>query len=164
MLRLTEIKLPLGHPDDDIKIAILKRLAIADDELTGYVVFKRGVDARKSHAILYTYTLDVAVSDEAAILARFNNDPHVSVTPDTSYHFVANAPSDFISKVEQGGNERTTQTVQLARQGVREEANTVPPMKWNPKRPVVIGMGPAGLFAGLILAQSGFRPLILERG
>src|SRR5205823_9029265 len=29
---------------------------------------------------------------------------------------------------------------------------------------VVIGMGPAGLFAGLILAQSGFRPLILERG
>jgi uncharacterized protein len=31
-------------------------------------------------------------------------------------------------------------------------------------RPVVIGMGPAGLFAGLILAQSGFRPIILERG
>lgn len=31
-------------------------------------------------------------------------------------------------------------------------------------RPVVIGMGPAGLFAGLILAQMGFRPLILERG
>jgi uncharacterized FAD-dependent dehydrogenase len=30
--------------------------------------------------------------------------------------------------------------------------------------PVIIGMGPAGLFAGLILAQSGFRPLILERG
>jgi hypothetical protein len=31
-------------------------------------------------------------------------------------------------------------------------------------RPVIIGMGPAGLFAGLILAQMGFRPLILERG
>jgi len=31
-------------------------------------------------------------------------------------------------------------------------------------RPVVIGMGPAGLFAGLILAQSGYRPIILERG
>jgi uncharacterized FAD-dependent dehydrogenase len=37
-------------------------------------------------------------------------------------------------------------------------------MKWNPKRPIVIGMGPAGLFAGLLLAQMGFRPLILERG
>jgi uncharacterized protein len=32
------------------------------------------------------------------------------------------------------------------------------------KRPVVIGLGPAGIFAGLILAQMGFRPLILERG
>jgi len=32
------------------------------------------------------------------------------------------------------------------------------------RRPVVIGMGPCGLFAGLILAQMGFRPIILERG
>jgi uncharacterized FAD-dependent dehydrogenase len=32
------------------------------------------------------------------------------------------------------------------------------------RRPVVIGTGPCGLFAGLILAQAGFRPLILERG
>ena len=31
-------------------------------------------------------------------------------------------------------------------------------------RPVVIGMGPCGLFAGLILAQMGFKPIILERG
>mgnify|MGYP000549827436 CR=1 FL=1 len=32
------------------------------------------------------------------------------------------------------------------------------------KRPVVIGMGPCGLFAGLVLAQMGFNPIILERG
>ena len=31
-------------------------------------------------------------------------------------------------------------------------------------RPVVIGTGPCGLFAALILAQMGFRPIILERG
>jgi uncharacterized FAD-dependent dehydrogenase len=34
----------------------------------------------------------------------------------------------------------------------------------NTTRPVVVGMGPCGLFAGLILAQMGFRPIILERG
>lgn len=31
-------------------------------------------------------------------------------------------------------------------------------------RPVIVGFGPAGIFAGLILAQAGYRPLILERG
>ena len=31
-------------------------------------------------------------------------------------------------------------------------------------RPVIIGLGPAGLFAGLYLARSGFKPIILERG
>ncbi|WP_144299938.1 NAD(P)/FAD-dependent oxidoreductase [Elioraea rosea] len=31
-------------------------------------------------------------------------------------------------------------------------------------RPVVIGCGPCGLFAALILAEAGFRPIILERG
>ena len=32
------------------------------------------------------------------------------------------------------------------------------------ERPVVVGAGPCGLFAGLLLAQMGFRPIILERG
>jgi len=35
---------------------------------------------------------------------------------------------------------------------------------WQGLRPVVIGAGPCGLFAGLILAQMGFRPIILDRG
>ena len=33
-----------------------------------------------------------------------------------------------------------------------------------PLRPVVVGFGPCGLFAALILAQTGLRPIVLERG
>lgn len=33
-----------------------------------------------------------------------------------------------------------------------------------PARPVIVGFGPSGIFAALILAQAGFRPIVLERG
>ncbi|HUW25389.1 MAG TPA: NAD(P)/FAD-dependent oxidoreductase [Gallionella sp.] len=128
MLRLTDIRLPLTHQEDEIRAAILKRLDITKDDLIDYRIFRRGVDARKKHNILFTYTLHVTVRDEAAILVRCKNDPHVSIAPETHYHFVVQAPKNL------------------------------------PSRPVVIGMGPAGLFAGLVLAQMGFCPLLLERG
>ncbi len=128
MLRLTEIKLPLDHAEGAIKSAILKKLGIPAADLISFTIFRRGVDARKSHAILFIYTLDIEVRNEAAILKRFKKDPHVVPTPDTSYRFVTQAPQDLLS------------------------------------RPVIIGFGPAGILAALVLAQSGFRPLVLERG
>ncbi len=33
-----------------------------------------------------------------------------------------------------------------------------------PRRPVVVGFGPCGIFAALLLAQMGFRPIVIERG
>ena len=38
------------------------------------------------------------------------------------------------------------------------------PIQYNGQRPVVVGFGPAGMFAGLLLAMAGLRPIILERG
>ena len=32
------------------------------------------------------------------------------------------------------------------------------------ERPVIVGTGPAGLFCGYMLAEAGFRPILLERG
>ena len=128
MIRITEIKLPLEHESSDIQAAIIKKLGINTADLLDYSIFKRGVDARKANAILLAYTVDVTVQGEAKILAKLRKDPHVKVAPDTSYHFVAQAPS-----------------------GLKN-------------RPIIIGLGPSGLFAALILAQSGFKPLVLERG
>ena len=42
----------------------------------------------------------------------------------------------------------------------------IPEVPKNPsrKRPIVVGTGPAGLFAGLALAKAGLNPIIIERG
>ena len=128
MLRLTDIKLPLDYSEPEIRVAILKRLKIAADDLVDYSIYRRGVDARNPSAIVFSYTLDIEIRNETELAARLRRDPRVLPAPDMHYRFVARAPDGL------------------------------------PLRPVVIGTGPCGMFAGLLLAQMGFRPIILERG
>ncbi|MGZ5011770.1 MAG: hypothetical protein ACXV74_12485, partial [Methylobacter sp.] len=59
MLRITELKLPLDHPEIMIKTAILDRLGISAKELITYTIFRQGFDARKRNAILLVYTIDI---------------------------------------------------------------------------------------------------------
>ena len=128
MLRLTEVKLPLGHPPEALPEAAAERLGVAPGALMGCTIVRRAHDARRKSAIVMVYSLDVSVADESAVLARFVGDHRVQPAPDTTYRFVARAQN-----------------------GPRS-------------RPVVIGAGPCGLFAGLLLAQMGLRPIILDRG
>ena len=129
MIRITELSLPLDHPADALRKAIVKRLKITDADLIDFTVFKRSYDARKKNsAIAFVYVVDLAVRDEAALLQRVADDPHVRSAPDTSYHPIGKAPT---------------------------------PLR---ERPLVVGFGPCGLFAALLLAQMGFEPIVLERG
>jgi len=126
MLRITDVTLPLDHPESALHAAVLARLKIAPSELTSMTVFKRAYDARKKSAIQLVYTIDVVLVDEVKVLAQ--RLPKIAPTPDMAYRFVARANA-----------------------GLTE-------------RPVVIGFGPCGLFAALILAQAGYRPIVVERG
>ena len=127
MLRVSELKLPLGHEAAAVEAAVLERLRIGHEDLLSHSVARRAHDARRKSAVLSVYSVDVSLRDEQAVLARFADDPHVRVAPDTRYRFAARATDGT-------------------------------------PRPVVIGAGPCGLFAALILAQSGFRPIIIDRG
>ncbi|MCA6216486.1 NAD(P)/FAD-dependent oxidoreductase [Ideonella sp. B7] len=95
MLRITELRLPLNHPEEALRPAIVARLGIRDEELRGFSVFRRGYDARKKTAIVLIYTLDCELADEAAVARRLADDPHIRPTPDTRYQFVGHAPADF---------------------------------------------------------------------
>ena len=132
MLRITELKLPVNHAEADLTEALLARLEIKPEALLKSIIFRRGYDSRRKADIQLVYTLDVEVAPahEVYLLKKFRKDLHISVTPDTSYKFVATA----------GGFAENT------------------------LRPVVIGLGPCGMLAALILAQTGLKPIILERG
>ncbi|MBK5002555.1 NAD(P)/FAD-dependent oxidoreductase [Pseudomonas sp. S31] len=129
MLRITELKLPLDHPDEALREAIVERLGISDEQLLGFTLFKRSYDARKKNSeLLFIYTIDLETSNEAELLRKFADDRNIGVAPDTRYKFVGQAPENL------------------------------------QERPIVVGFGPCGIFAGLLLAQMGFKPIILERG
>ena len=127
MLRIQELKLPLGHPERALRQAVLKRLGVSEQNLISFTLFKRAYDARKTSAIQLIYTIDAEVKDEASVLKRLSKDKQIVRTPDLNYRPPVQASGGM-------------------------------------KRPVVVGMGPCGLFAGLLLAEMGFNPIILERG
>ena len=128
MLRLTEVRLGLDHGAAELKAAILRALEIPEPDLLGYRLRRRGYDARQSGEVVFVYTLDVEIKDEAALLKRLHHNRHIVKTPDETYRYPIAAPAD------------------------------------SKPRPVVIGTGPCGIFAGLALARMGFKPIILERG
>jgi uncharacterized FAD-dependent dehydrogenase len=132
MLRLSELKLPLDHPEDALQKAVLKRLRVPPNDVFEQRLVKRSIDARRRDQIQLIYSVDVRVRGEAALLRRLGKTARVRQAPDTTYKPVTHAPR---AGLEQGE-----------------------------PRPVVVGAGPCGYFAALLLAQMGFRPLLLERG
>lgn len=100
-----------------------------------YQVIRRGYDARRRGDIQLVYTIDCSIDNEEEFLRNHSLDRNLSKTPEVRYQFVMS---------RQTGEK------------IASQASYV--------RPIVIGAGPCGFMAGLLLAQMGLRPLILERG
>lgn len=79
--------------------------------------------------------------------ARKKNDVHFIISVDISAK----------------GEQKLLRTVKNA-VPVEKYVYNVPKVPDNVTRPVIVGFGPAGMFAALVLAMSGARPIVLERG
>jgi len=135
MLRITELRLPLDHEPTALRPAVVARLKLRDEQLTDFTVFRRAYDARKKTAMVLIYTVDCQ-------LAEGVDEAKVLASHSGDGHI---RPSP------------DTRYKLVGSAPVDFFASQRP-------RPVVVGFGPCGLFAALVLAQMGLRPIVLERG
>lgn len=135
MLRIHEIKRSIGEEMDVIPRRIIKKLNIRDLEITEFQLIKESVDARNKAEIKLVYSIDFIPS-----LPDKN-------TVDTEAFLL-----DFCKGVKlEKSPDRNYYPVP---QGMEEMKH----------RPVITGFGPCGMFAGLILSELGYEPIIIERG
>lgn len=130
MIRLSELKLPLDHPEDALPALICSTLKISANQLKSFSIYKRSYDARKQKLLL-VYIVDVELDSaqlEVQLLSKFTTNSHIRPAPDMVYQLPV-------------------------------KLNEAPAI-----RPVVIGFGPCGIFAAMMLAQMGFKPIVIERG
>jgi uncharacterized protein len=158
MIRLTELKLPLtalpvetrraadapseteadrapvSHPIAALRQLAATALGVTPDSIATLTVFKRSFDARKAD-LLAVYIVDLTLADPA------------QEAPLLARH----ASSPHIGPTP----DMAYRPVAQAPAGFGEGEG---------ERPVVVGFGPCGIFAALVLAQMGFKPIVLERG
>ena len=133
-LRINDIKLPLDHGPHALAHAIVGILGIAPAELLDVALFKRSYDARKKSAICFIYSVDVKLDERVRAAVLARFAGSNKVFPSPDTSY------RFVA--------RAAPDFPAAGQ----------------QRPLVIGFGPCGIMAALVLAQMGFRPIVLERG
>ena len=134
MYRIHQIKLPVGEPKDKIPEKILKKIGGRDLFIKEWEIVKESIDARDKQNLCWVYSVDFNVA------SRKNPKKNLRL------------PSEGKLKLE------------IAPDMTYAAAQTEDDAAPLTSRPVVVGLGPAGLFCGLILAQAGYKPLIVERG
>ena len=61
-------------------------------------------------------------------------------------------------------NIRWVYSIEAEKKPIREEVRAYPQVKSYPRRAIVVGSGPAGLFCAIRLIRAGIRPTVIERG
>jgi len=134
MLRLNNITLALDHSNADLALAIAQRLEIAAESIINFDVFKRSHDARKKGNIRLIYQLDVELESTLESAVLAKLSNPDLCRPSPDTRY------HFVAKADAEFPSATQQ------------------------RPIIIGFGPCGILAALLLAQMGLRPIVLERG
>lgn len=86
MIRITQVKMPITHTEEDLRIRAAKLLRISDDKIKKLHIVRQSVDARKREEVSFSYVLDVETDQEEKVIRRCKNDK-VSLSREKLYHF-----------------------------------------------------------------------------
>lgn len=78
MIRITQLKLPVGHTPEQLKKKIAKTLKCAEDTFS-YEIVRQSLDARHKDDKKFVYTVDVKTAAEQKILRRVHNNNIMSI-------------------------------------------------------------------------------------
>ena len=93
MLRINQVKIKIGHTQEQLHRKTAELLHIAVQELLEIKIIRQSIDARRKPEIFYSYSLDVKVKNEAKILHRFKGRENlVSVSKPVTYSFPVPGP------------------------------------------------------------------------
>lgn len=68
MLRISQLKLPVTHTEEDLKKKIVHTLMCRTEAVQSYEIIKQSLDARKKPDLFYVYTVDVKADNEKQLL------------------------------------------------------------------------------------------------
>ncbi len=86
MIRIQQLKLPVGHTPEQLERKIRRELHLKQGEEWSYTVRKRSLDARKKPELYFCYVVDCIVSHEREIY-RCADQRNVILTTEKSYRF-----------------------------------------------------------------------------
>ncbi len=74
MIRIQQVKMPLGHTKDELLKKAAKLLKVSPEQIKNLKIAKRSIDARKKSEVCYVYTLDISLPEEERILKKVHNN------------------------------------------------------------------------------------------
>ena len=77
MLRISQLKLPVTHTEEDLKKKIVHTLMCRTEEVQSYEIIKQSLDARKKPELFYVYTVDVKADNEKQLLKMLTRKKRV---------------------------------------------------------------------------------------
>ena len=83
MLRINQLKLKVGHSEEQLKKKLVRELKIRPEELQKFEIRRQSIDARKKPELYYVYSIDVQVKKEKEVLKK--HPKNVQKTQDVYY-------------------------------------------------------------------------------